>query len=70
MPTALLHPLARADETPDKPALIVAETGQAVSYAELAAAMRRGAVLLRELGLTPGALQLVVPAPEDPLDKP
>ena len=31
----MLHPLHHARTTPDKPALICAETGQAVSYREL-----------------------------------
>ena len=35
-----MHPARHAEATPDKPAIIVAETGEAVSYAELNARAR------------------------------
>jgi len=43
-----------AERTPDTPALIMAGSGETVTYAELEAASNRGAHLLRSLGLKRG----------------
>lgn len=40
-----MHPSVHAASTPDKPAIIVAETGESISYAELDAASNRAAQL-------------------------
>ena len=48
------HPIAHALATPDKPALVMAGSGEAVSYAELDARANRGAHLIRALGLRRG----------------
>lgn len=53
-PPPALHPSHFAVATPDKPALIMAGTGQVVTFAELEAASNRAAHLLRSLGLKPG----------------
>ena len=50
----MLHPHAHAQATPDKPAYIMAATGEAVSYAQLEARANQGARLLRSLGLKRG----------------
>ncbi|MEO5866961.1 MAG: acyl-CoA synthetase [Sphingomonas sp.] len=50
-----MHPSVHAAAQPDKPALIVAETGEAVSYAALDRASNRAAQLFRSLGLQTGA---------------
>jgi len=42
-----------AQRTPDKPAVIMGESGAALTYAELDAAANRGAHLLRQSGLQP-----------------
>ena len=42
-----MHPSVHAASSPDKPAVIVAETGETVSYAELDAASNRAAQLFR-----------------------
>ena len=49
-----MHPYRHAQATPDKPAIIVAETGQATSYAELDARSNQAAQLFRAEGLNPG----------------
>jgi long-chain acyl-CoA synthetase len=49
-----LHPGTWAERTPDKPAVVMAETGQAVSYAELEDAANRLSQLFRAAGLQPG----------------
>jgi long-chain acyl-CoA synthetase len=49
-----MHPSVHAVTHPDKPALIVAETGERVSYAELDARSNRAAQLFRAEGLTVG----------------
>jgi acyl-CoA synthetase (AMP-forming)/AMP-acid ligase II len=49
-----MHPYRHAAATPDKPAIIVAETGQAISYAELNARSNQAAQLYRAQGLKPG----------------
>jgi fatty-acyl-CoA synthase len=49
-----VHPSVHGAETPDKPALIVAETGETVSYAELDRRSNRAAHLFRSAGLAVG----------------
>ena len=49
-----MHPARHAETQPDKPALIVAETGETVSYAELNARSNRVAQLFRARGLGRG----------------
>jgi len=49
-----MHPSVHAAASPDKAALIVAETGEAISYAELDAASNRAAQLFRSCGLGVG----------------
>jgi acyl-CoA synthetase (AMP-forming)/AMP-acid ligase II len=49
-----MHPYRHAEATPDKPAIIVAETGEAVSYAELNARSNQAAQWFRAEGLQPG----------------
>ena len=49
-----MHPSVHAQTTPDKPALIVAETGQTTSYAELEARSNQAAHLFRQHGLGQG----------------
>jgi len=49
-----MHPFHHAAATPDKPAVIVAETGAVVTYAELEAASNRAAHALRARGLKAG----------------
>src|SRR3546814_16115845 len=46
-----MHPSVHARANPDKPAIIVAETGEAISYGELDAASNRAAQLFRSHGL-------------------
>ena len=49
-----MHPSVHAKAHPDKPALIVAETGQIITYAALDAASNRAAQLFRAHGLHVG----------------
>ncbi|AMG73589.1 acyl-CoA synthetase [Sphingopyxis granuli] len=49
-----MHPFVHARATPDKPAYIMAGSGEAVSYAELEAAANRAAHLFRRHGLRRG----------------
>ncbi len=49
-----MHPFHHAAATPDKAAIIVAETGEIVTYAELEAASNRAAHLFRARGLVAG----------------
>ncbi|MDB5679558.1 acyl-CoA synthetase [Sphingomonas bacterium] len=49
-----MHPSVHAKANPDKPALIVAETGAVMTYAELDAASNRAAQLYRAHGLIAG----------------
>ena len=49
-----MHPFRHAIATPDKAAVIVAETGAVTTYAELDAASNRVAQLLRSNGLKSG----------------
>ena len=46
-----MHPSVHAASSPDKPAVIVAETGETISYAELDTASNRAAPLFRSHGL-------------------
>ncbi|MEZ5741033.1 MAG: AMP-binding protein [Burkholderiaceae bacterium] len=49
-----MHPSHHARTTPDKVAYLIAETGEATTYAELEARSNQVAHLLRELGVQPG----------------
>jgi long-chain acyl-CoA synthetase len=49
-----MHPYKHAAATPNKPAYIMAGTGEVVTYRELDARANQGARLLRALGLAPG----------------
>ncbi|WP_242124280.1 acyl-CoA synthetase [Sphingobium sp. Sx8-8] len=49
-----MHPRHHALSTPDKPACIMAETGETLSYAELEKRANQGAHFLRSLGITAG----------------
>ncbi len=49
-----LHPGTWAEKTPDKPAIIMAESGETVSYRELDDAANRLARLFHEAGFKPG----------------
>jgi len=48
------HPVAHAVTTPDKPAYIMASTGETVTYGELEARANQGAHLIRSWGLKRG----------------
>ncbi len=50
----MLHPCHHALSTPDKPALVMARSGETVTYRELEARSNQGAQLFRALGLTRG----------------
>src|SRR5579862_6497771 len=49
-----MHPCVIAQQTPDKPALIMAATGETVTYHELEERSNQGAQLFRKMGLRPG----------------
>jgi len=49
-----MHPSIYAGVTPDKPALIMAATGEVISYADLEARSNQGAHLFRSVGLNRG----------------
>ena len=49
-----MHPTHHAARLPDKPALIMAGTGETVTYSQLDARSNQGAHLFRTLGLTTG----------------
>jgi long-chain acyl-CoA synthetase len=49
-----MHPSHFAKSTPEKPAYIMAGSGETVTYAELDARSNQGAHLLRSLGVKPG----------------
>lgn len=49
----MLHPSFHAAQTPDKPAYVMAKTGESLSYAALEQRANRGAQLFRSLGLKP-----------------
>ena len=48
-------PDAHAEATPDKPAYVMARTGEAVTYRQLTERSRRAAHLMRDLGATHGS---------------
>ncbi|MCB2086226.1 MAG: acyl-CoA synthetase [Sphingomonadaceae bacterium] len=48
-----MHPILHAQSSPDRPAVIMAGTGQAVTYGEMDASANRFAQLLRARGLQP-----------------
>ncbi len=50
----MLHPSFHAQTTPDKPAYVIAETGETLTYGELDRRSNQGAQLLFSLGLKPG----------------
>lgn len=50
-----MHPIAHAQSRPDQPAVIVAETGEQLSFGEMDKEANRFAHLLREYGLAPDA---------------
>ena len=49
-----MHPSAHARNTPDKAAIIMASTGETLTYRQLDERSNRGARLFRSLGLKPG----------------
>lgn len=49
-----MHPTQWASRRPDHPAIVMAGSGESLSYAELDAASNRGAHLFRDLGLKAG----------------
>jgi acyl-CoA synthetase (AMP-forming)/AMP-acid ligase II len=49
-----VHPAVIVQHTPDKPAVIMAETGETLSYRQLEDRSNQGAHLFRKLGLKPG----------------
>jgi long-chain acyl-CoA synthetase len=49
-----MHPYQHAAAHPDRPALVIADTGEVLTYGELDAASNRMAHLFRSLGLKPG----------------
>jgi len=50
----MMHPGIQAQQTPNKPAYIMASTGQSVTYSELNERSNQGAQLFRSLGLQTG----------------
>ena len=49
-----MHPTVIAQKTPDKAAIIMASTGEKLTYGQLEARSNQGAQLFRKLGLKPG----------------
>jgi long-chain acyl-CoA synthetase len=49
-----MHPFHHAAATPDKPAYIMADTGETITYRQLEERSNQVAQMLRALGLTPG----------------
>ena len=49
-----MHPVIHAAEAPDKPAIIMARTGETITYRELEDRSNQGAQLFRRLGLKTG----------------
>ncbi len=49
-----MHPVRHAQTTPDKPALIMAGSGETLTYRQLDALSKQGAQLFRKLGLRTG----------------
>lgn len=56
----MLHPIAHAQAKPEKPAYIMASTGETVTYGELEARANQGAHLIRSLGLKRGDAMAVM----------
>ncbi|MCB1616917.1 MAG: acyl-CoA synthetase [Pseudomonadales bacterium] len=50
----MLHPFFHAEARPEQPAIIMAGSGEQISYGEFASRIRRGSRLLRELGVKRG----------------
>src|SRR5689334_6762216 len=49
-----MHPAVIAQKTPDKPAIIMAQSGEALTFGQLDARSNQGAQLFRTLGLKTG----------------
>lgn len=49
-----MHPSIIAQKTPDKPAIVMASTGETLTFAQLEARSNQGAQLFRKLGLKTG----------------
>jgi acyl-CoA synthetase (AMP-forming)/AMP-acid ligase II len=49
-----MHPAVNVAKTPDKPAIVMAATGETLTYREMEDRSNQGAQLLRKLGLKPG----------------
>ncbi|HUB85555.1 MAG TPA: acyl-CoA synthetase [Rhizomicrobium sp.] len=49
-----MHPSTHARTTPDKPAIVMASTGETLTYKQLEERSNQGAQLFRSLGLKPG----------------
>jgi long-chain acyl-CoA synthetase len=49
-----VHPVVVVQKTPDKPAIIMASTGESLTYRQLEDRSNQGAQLFRKLGLKPG----------------
>ena len=49
-----MHPAVIAEQTPDKPAIVMAGSGETLTYRELEARSNQGAQLFRKLGLKTG----------------
>ena len=49
-----MHPVIHAAEVPDKAAIIMARTGETISYGQLEDRSNQGAQLFRKLGLETG----------------
>ena len=52
--TELLYPISPVQQAPDKIAFSIAETGEAVTFAQLEARTNQAAQLLRSCGIGPG----------------
>ena len=50
----MFHPFHHARANPDKPAYVMARSGELVTYGQLEARSNQGAQLFRRLGLRPG----------------
>lgn len=55
-----MHPYQHARTHPDKPALVIADTGEMLTYGQLDPASNQGAQLFRKLGLKPGDVVAVM----------
>ena len=47
----MTHPYLHARSTPDKPAIVIAATGETITYRQLDERSNQGAHLLRSLGV-------------------